>query len=473
MSTGKDQCDHVPRLLARNFQVDGGELHFQDLPVSKIVERHGTPLFIYDRNALDRTWTALRDALPGEVEVYYSIKANPNQTILAYFLSRGCGLEVASGGELYQAQQANCTAANIVFAGPGKTERELSEAVVSGVGEIHIESLGEAARLAAMAQGLGRKVKVSLRINPAQSVQGGAMRMGGKPAPFGIDEEDLDEAIDRVQKMAALEIVGLHLFTGTQILDHCVLQTQYEKAVEIADRIARRLGRSLETIDFGGGLGIPYFPHDVPLDVPALGNVLAGIVNKVQQNPRLAQTRLILEPGRFLIGEAGIYVTRVIDIKVSRGKTFVITDGGMHHHLAASGNLGQTIKRNYPVALVNRLGEANSTTVDVVGPLCTPLDVLARNVALPTPAIGDLFAVFQSGAYARSASPLGFLSHPAPPEVWVDDGVDTLIRRRGTYAAGIDDQVRRDCRLAVDAATAGTSDPIRKGVKIRKGVRNR
>lgn len=440
MSPHQNQYDHVGELLETYDDVDSGELYFSGLAVSEIVERHGSPLFIYDRRALERKWTTLRTALPSDIDIFYSIKANPNQAVLAYFLSKGCGLEVASGGELFQALKADCPAENIVFAGPGKSEQELTYAVASGVGEIHMESLREAERLSAVAQQAGCRVKVALRINPAHNVQGGAMRMGGKPAPFGIDEEQLDQAVERLETLPSLDLVGLHLFTGTQILDYAVFQAQFEEAIQIAERMATHLQRPLETIDFGGGLGIPYFSHETPLDVPALGSALADIVAKVKQCPLLAEARLVLEPGRFLIGEAGLYVARVIDVKQSRGKTFVVTDGGMHHHLAASGNLGQTIKRNYPVALLNRLNEPGNATVDVVGPLCTPLDVLARDVVLPTPQVGDLFGVFQSGAYARSASPLNFLSHATPPEVWVDDGVDSLIRRRGDYSAVLNDQ---------------------------------
>lgn len=440
MSTGNQHSDHVRQLLETYYSVDAGELHIGGLKVSRIIARHGSPLFIYDRNALDRKWSMLRNSLPSEVDVFYSIKANPNQTILAYFLSQGCGLEVASGGELFQALQAGCAPDNVVFAGPGKTDGELADAVASGVGEIHIESLHEAERLSAVARQARRRVKIALRINPAHGVQGGAMRMGGKPAPFGIDEEQLDEVMDRIKSIPVLDLVGLHLFTGTQILDHDIFQGQFEKAVQLAARVAAHLQRPLKTIDFGGGLGIPYFPHETPLDLSRLGEVLAAIVSQVKRDPLLAEARLILEPGRFLIGEAGIYIARVIDVKPSRGKTFVITDGGMHHHLAASGNLGQTIKRNYPVALVNRLDDPSDATVDVVGPLCTPLDVLARNVCLPKPRVGDLFGVFQSGAYARAASPLGFLSHPTPAEVWVDGGIDSLIRRRSSYAASLEDQ---------------------------------
>ena len=155
-------------------------------------------------------------------------------------------------------------------------------------------------------------------------------------------------------------------------------------------------------------------------------------MTEVRGDSRFLGTRFVIEPGRFLVGESGIYVARIIDIKESRGKKFLILDGGMNHHLAASGNLGQTIKRNYPVALLEKLNSGPEEEVDVVGPLCTPLDTLGRNLKLPEASIGDLVGVFQSGAYARSASPLGFLSHDTPSEVWIDRGEHFLIRSRGS-----------------------------------------
>jgi diaminopimelate decarboxylase len=227
------------------------------------------------------------------------------------------------------------------------------------------------------------------------------------------------------------EFLGIHLFSGTQILQHRVLVRQYQRGVDIARRASHITGRPIQVIDFGGGLGIPYFENDTALDLDALGRELPELVKVVDGIPELRDARLVLEPGRFLVGEAGIYVTRVTDVKTSRGRTFVITDGGMNHHLAASGNLGQVIRRNFPLAIVNKLTQSEITRVHVVGPLCTPLDVLGRDVSVPTVAVGDLVGVFQSGAYARSASPLGFLSHATPPEVLVRDGAVTLIRRRG------------------------------------------
>ena len=268
--------------------------------------------------------------------------------------------------------------------------------------------------------------------------------MGNLPAPFGIDEELLDEVLDRICDNRSVRLCGVHVYAGTQILEANVLIDQYRKAARIAQRVAARLRRPLTTLDFGGGYGIPYFAHERDLDLDSFAVALAALVAQWKQEPLLHDTRLVVEPGRFLVGEAGIYVARVIDVKISRNKKFLIVDGGMHHHLAASGNLGQTIKRNYPVALLNRLDCPAEETVDVAGPLCTPLDVLARGVQLPRAEVGDLVGVFQSGAYARTASPLGFLSHPAAPEVWVENGVDRIIRRRGKYEDCLHDQCFED-----------------------------
>ena len=347
-----------------------------------------------------------------------------------------------------------------MFAGPGKTEAELETVISQGIGEIHAESLTEIERLGRISRKLDRDTRVAIRVNPTSEAQGGAMQMGGKPAPFGIDEERLEQALDAIATESHLRFHGIHLFAGTQVLDHQVLVAQYRKGLEIAHHAAAYLDTPLSTLDFGGGLGIPYFKHEQPLDLEqlriALGNVMAEIAN----DPYLAHTRFIVEPGRFLVGPCGLYVARVNDIKLSRGKTFAILDGGMHHHLAASGNLGQVIKRNYPIAVVNKLvvnqltddqgddqgnataepaiektiGKANERAVELVGPLCTPLDTLGRQMMLPELEIGDLIGLFQSGAYARAASPLGFLSHPVPPEVWVEQGQAILLNDRRPYA---------------------------------------
>src|SRR5882672_11551516 len=407
-------ADLVGLLTAKYFPKSGEALVVGDISLTQLAESYGTPAFIYDRSVFDHKYDALRKALPARFSIYYSMKANPASAVVKHFLRRGCGIEIASLGEFRKALEAGCLADRILFAGPGKSEAELELVLSQGIGEIHMESLTEAKRIATICRRLGRRAQVAIRINPAGEAEGGAMRMGGRPTPFGMDEEILDQVLEAVLAEPELDLCGIHLFTGTQILDAATLHNQYRHGLSIARRVVKRLGRPLRTLDFGGGLGIPYFAHEQELNLECLRKGLVTLCEEVDTDRRFEGTQFLVEPGRFLAGEAGVYLTRISDIKTSRGKKFLIVDGGMNHHLAASGNLGQTIKRNFPVALLTKLEHNPTEVVDVVGPLCTPLDVLARDLALPTAEVGELIGVFQSGAYARTASPLSFLSHPTP-----------------------------------------------------------
>jgi diaminopimelate decarboxylase len=427
--------DHVNRLVRSYWAVQGGSVVVGGIPIQAIADRFATPLFVYDAAVMDRKWSQLRDTFAERFAIYYSVKANPNRSILRHFLAKGSGLEIASGGELHQAIQAGCPPRKILYAGPGKTESELELALKQGIGEFHVESALEARRISALCRRLGVTAYVALRINPSEAAQGGAMRMGGKPAPFGVDEEESVDLVRALEADSAIHFSGIHLFVGTQILDANVLLAQYRKGIEIARRIAETIRRPLQTVDFGGGFGIPYFPQEHELDLERLRDGIEQILDEVGKEELFDGTRFVIEPGRFLVGEAGLYVARVTDVKVSRGKTFVVLDGGMNHHLAASGNLGQVIKRNFPVAVLNKIDAPAREHVDVVGPLCTPLDTLARDISFPKVEVGDLIGVFQSGAYARTASPLAFLSHRTPAEVLIEDGQVREIRQRGTYEA--------------------------------------
>lgn len=433
--------DPLTFLLENYYGESNGELLIGGVSASALAHQYGTPLFVYDAGTMAKKWASLRDAFPPRFSICYSMKANPNRAILQFFRGKGAGLEIASAGEFRQAIAAGCPAEKILFSGPGKTEAELELVLSQGIGEIHVESLREAERIAAIADRIGKQARVALRVNPIGAAEGGAMRMGGRPAPFGVDEEALDDALSRILSLGALDFRGIHIFAGTQILDVQVLAAQYAQGIEIARRVAARLKKPLHTLDFGGGLGIPYFPHEQPLDMRKLGESLEILLKTVENDPLFRGTHFLIEPGRYLVGEAGVYIARINDIKISRGKKFLILDGGMNHHLAASGNLGQTIKRNFPMALVAKLVQPAEETVDVVGPLCTPLDVLARDVTLPHAEAGDLLGVFQSGAYARSASPLAFLSHSTPPEIWIEAGAHRLIRRRGDFDDYLRDQI--------------------------------
>jgi len=435
--------DQLPAFVSSYWECDaGGEILVGGLPISTIVGRHGTPVFVYDRSSLKRKYAALRRVLPERFSICYSVKANPNLAILEFFLEKGCGLEIASAGEFQLARKAGCAPANIIFAGPGKTEFELEVVMGNGIGEIHAESRLEIERVSTLGRKLGVRTRVAVRVNPTEDALGGAMQMGGKSSPFGVDEESLEPLLHRIAEDSQLAFQGIHLFVGTQILDCRVLLDQYRRAVEIARRAAAILSLPIHALDFGGGLGIPYFPGESELDLDELQHGLSKLMTDIARERCFVDTKFSVEPGRFLVGEAGIYVTRVNDIKTSRHKTYLILDGGMNHHLAASGNLGQVIRRNFPIAVLNRFDAPAMEVFDIVGPLCTPLDTLGRGVRLPQVEVGDLIGIFQSGAYARTASPLGFLSHPAPAEVWVADGQDFLIRRSSNLEDSFSDIVR-------------------------------
>jgi diaminopimelate decarboxylase len=414
----------LPSLLPHFPQKDG-EMTVGGIPVSRLARDFGTPLYVYDAAILRARLALLRAAVP-KADVYYSVKANPNPAVISVFAKAGAGLEVASAAEYLRARAGGGEPGRILFAGPGKGEEELRLVVERGIGEIHVESREEISFLSKLGGSGGGPVPVSVRVNPKADVSGGAMRMGGQPAAFGFDEEILDEVVRDICARPGLSFQGIHIFAGTQILDAKVLLAQWARAVDVARRAGAVAGRPVKTIDLGGGLGVPYFGNEAELDLAAVKAGAAELFKGVD-------ARVILEPGRFLAGPAGIYLARTRTVKESRGKTFVVLDGGMNHHLAASGNLGQVIKRDYPVVNASRLDHEATQAAAVVGPLCTPLDTLARDASLAPVRAGDLLAVLQSGAYGLSASPVGFLSHPMPAEVLVDGGRATLIRPRGTF----------------------------------------
>ena len=414
--------DLARRLVADGFPRQDGALRIGGLDVEALADVHGTPLFLYDAALMRRAYRNLSAALASFATVDYSVKANPHPDIIRVFAGEGAGAEIASGAEFEAARAAGIPASRILFAGPGKSDADIDRVVAAGIGEIHLENHEEMARVTAAARRHSRVARVAIRVNPGPDAQGGAMRMGGKPSPFGFDEEEMEAAIDAVEAEPSLDLVGLHLFAGTQGLVAATLLTQWAYGLRLAARMAGRIGRPLGTIDLGGGLGIPYFSGDAPLDLAALRDGIPALRAQRDADPLLASARIVLEPGRYLAGSAGLYVARVRAVKTSRGQRFLITDGGMHHHLAASGNLGQVVKRDYPVVAVREIEGAPRGTQAVVGPLCTPLDMLARAALLPDLAAGDCIAVLQSGAYALSASPTGFLSHPRPVELLIDEG---------------------------------------------------
>lgn len=398
------------------FDVVGDELRIGEIPLSRLAERVGrTPFYAYDRRALDRRVRQLRSVLPDGIKLHYAVKANPMPALVNFMSQRVDGLDVASSSELRVALDTGTRPKDISFAGPGKSEAELQQAVTAGI-LLNVESMREIRLLADISRRLGVRARVAVRVNPDFELKSSGMKMGGGPKQFGIDAEKVPEALETIGKLG-LAFEGFHIYSGSQNLRPeaiCEAQTQ---GFELAVRLATFAPSAVIGLNLGGGFGIPYFPGEQPLDLAPIGTQLAEIVETAKT--QLPGADLVIELGRYLVGEAGVYVARVIDRKVSRGEVFLVVDGGLHHHLAASGNFGQVVRKNYPVAIGTRIGSGAREIASVVGPLCTPLDLLADRIELAVAEPGDLVVVFQSGAYGLTASPLGFLSHPAPKEILV------------------------------------------------------
>ena len=374
-----------------------------------------TPFYAYDRSVMTRKMRELRAALPREVHVHYAMKANPMPAVVRHMLDLVDGLDVASAGEMQVALDAGATPSLVSFAGPGKTSLELARAAAAGI-TINIESEREIRILAEIGARTGRRPRVAVRVNPDFELKTSGMKMGGGPKQFGIDAERVPEVLIAIGA-ASLDFQGFHIFSGSQNLRAEAIVEAQQKSVALATRLAQHAPGPVHTLNIGGGFGIPYFPDERPLEIAPITANLRELVPQVAQ--ALPGAQLILELGRYLVGEAGVYVCRVIDRKVSRGQVFLVCDGGLHHHLAASGNFGQVIRKNYPVLIGNRVQGTERETASVVGPLCTPLDLLADRMNLARAMEGDLVVVLQSGAYGLSSSPRAFLSHPPAVELLV------------------------------------------------------
>lgn len=398
------------------FPVIAGQLSVGGEVLSRLAARVGqTPFYAYDRALLRSRVGELRSLLPPNIKLHYAMKANPMPAVVAVMAALVDGIDVASAGELKVALDAGANPAEISFAGPGKRDAELRQAVASRV-LINVESFREVGVLQALSAELGLAARVAVRVNPDFELKGSGMKMGGGPKQFGVDAEQTPRLLQEIGR-AGLAFEGFHLFAGSQNLRAEAICEAQKKSFELALRLAQHAPGPVGFLNLGGGFGIPYFPGEQRLDLAPVANNLAQLNERARSE--LPSASLVIELGRYLVGEAGVYVARVLDRKISRGQVFLVTDGGLHHHLSASGNFGQVIRKNYPVTVGNKADAIDREVASVVGPLCTPLDLLADRMSLPIAQVGDLVVVFQSGAYGASASPQNFLGHPPCVEVLV------------------------------------------------------
>jgi diaminopimelate decarboxylase len=425
------QIDKARTLAERFGGWRDGELSPDGALISSIAQSYGTPFYLYHGEMIVERVRGVREALG--TEVAFSLKANPNLAVCQLIAwEQQAGAEVASSGELVVARAAGFEPEDIVFAGPAKTNEELKMAVEEGIFAVNVESLNEIDRLAAIAEAEGSTIGVGLRINPAAQLMGSQMRMGGTVGQFGVDQGDLAEAVRRTLYHPSLILRGIHVYTATQVFDVEPLLEHCRNILEIALETSDIGGHALEMIDFGGGFGVPYFEKMVEFDLARFGKGFRELLASYRSDPRLSGCRFLFELGRYLVADAGIYVTKVVDVKEMRGKTFVTTDGGMNHHLTATGNMGQVFRKSYPLLNLSRVGAGTGEEgVAVAGPCCTPLDMFGTNIPLADPEVGDLLGVFYSGAYGYSASNLGFLSHPTPAEILLWQGEARLLRPLG------------------------------------------
>ncbi len=414
----KKPARHVPM---NQFAVVDKVLQVGGVPIDRLANRVGqTPFYAYDRQLLSQRVAQLREQLPDAVHLHYAMKANPMPAVVQHMAGLTDGLDVASLREMRVALDTGIAPRDISFAGPGKGDDELRAAAAAGV-IVNLESASEMERLAAISREDGVRAPVSVRVNPDFELKTSGMKMAGGAKPFGVDAELVPALLSRIGELAdALDFQGFHIFSGSQNLKPEALIEAQSKTFELAVQLAAYAPCPITWLNIGGGFGIPYFPGESHLDLAPVAENLQRLLDQYQ--PQLPEAEIVIELGRYLVGEAGVYVSKVVDVKESRGQTFAVCNGGLHHHLSNSGNFGQVIRKNYPVCIGNRVGNGAEEVLDVVnavGPLCTPLDILADKYPLPDVQVGDLLVVFQSGAYGFTASPHLFLSHAPPVEVLV------------------------------------------------------
>jgi diaminopimelate decarboxylase len=405
------QHAHNPQFAVRNNQLVIGNVELKQL-----VQRVGrTPFYAYDRQVIIKRVAELREAMPSELKIHYALKANPMPALVQLMAGLVDGFDVASSAEMKTALDTPLPAQQISIAGPGKSRAELSQAIAAGV-TINVESFNELETISQLSEQCGITALIAIRINPSFELKAAGVKMGGGAKHFGIDEEQLPAVLRHLQSLP-VDFQGFHIYSGSQNLKTEAIIEAQQQSFALVQRLLEFCPHGIKKLNIGGGFGIPYFIGDHPLNIKQIGDALATELERFKTIQ--PQADVIIELGRYLVGEAGVYVTRIIDKKISRGQIFLVTDGGLHHHLAASGNLGQVIRKNYPVAIGNKMYAEQQEIMNVVGCLCTPLDIIADKMLLPAAEVGDLIIVYQSGAYGLTASPNGFLSQTRAEEVLV------------------------------------------------------
>ena len=393
-----------------------------------LAHEHGTPYFLYDADAVKRRIRAVRDAFAGRVQVYYAVKCNPNLALLRAVRDMADGLDISSGGELEQALLAGFDAGRLSFAGPAKTTAELTDSIRQSVGTISVESMRELLECARIARQLGVAANVAVRVNPLLLNRAFGIKMGGKAVQFGVDEEDLRELLAAIAAHPAeLAFQGIHIYAGSQCFDPRGVVEGVENTFRIVREIEAGSSLVCRAVNLGGGFGVSHVEGDRELDLAALAEALHPVIDEfvaAASGPR----KIVFELGRYLTAAAGIYVARVISSKSSRGKTFFMVDGGLHHHLAAAGTFGAALRANFILRNLTR-ADAAPVRCQVAGPSCNPTDLLGIDVELARPEHGDLVGVLKSGSYGLTASPLLFLGRQTPAELVQHDGRIVLGRR--------------------------------------------
>jgi len=407
-------------------------IYLRGLDLHSLAIQYGTPLYIYDFESVKNKIGRLKRCLSDGLDIYFAVKANPNIKILKKMRALVDGLDISSAGEFRQVLKAGFSPKQLSFAGPGKTDDELKTIISENIGIINVESINEIKRVDSIAYSLRKKANISIRVNPKKQHNKFAIRMGGWPSQFGIDEEKCREVFQFIRRIEHCKLLGIHVYTGTQCLDEDTLIDNINNVLRMTIELFETTGYEPQIINFGGGFGVPYYKNQEEIDLDYVCSEISRKFIVFKRETGLAEVRGILELGRYLIAEAGMYITSVVDKKESRGKKYCVLNGGMNHHLAASGNFGQIVRKNFKIINLSNARNENKETITFVGPICTTIDVIGEQIEISEPEIGDCIAVLNSGAYGYTVSPLFFLSHDTPIELLIEGEHVTVIRKRFT-----------------------------------------